>query len=104
MENLFILLGILLAAAIVITLADIITFGEPLSKRMVKIYLKKDFDEFTLNPFDTSILLRVNGNFITNTPVKFLFKYYIDNEGLIWRWSKLSKKIDAEFEKRWNHA
>jgi len=52
-----------------------------------------------LNRFDSDIIYIGKLPYITDVPFDILGKYYISNVGVVPRWSKSHKIIEAEFEK-----
>ena len=85
---------------LVLTFVDIIStiivLGFP-----IKESYDLNLDTYTLNSLDNSILISLNKPFIsiTSTVVSRIFyKYYIHNVGLVFRWSKQHKMIEAKFK------
>lgn len=65
--------------------------------------LPKDFalDEYKINSFDDDMLYKRNSPYIEIFPFilrTIFWKYYIENYGPVWRWSKLHKEIEEKFK------
>jgi hypothetical protein len=81
---------------------SVLTYGKPIDDDLVLEWIEKvkSEDGFEANIYDSSIVRgSVDGTFrnsryFTNTPLPILFKYYIEDVGLIWRGSKGAKALD----------
>ena len=99
---LFILLIISIVVIAVVSLASILTYGRPIDDEIVIEWVEKvkAKDGFETNSYDHSIIRgSVDGIFrkskyFTNPPLPVLFKYYIEDTGVIWRGSKAAKALD----------
>jgi hypothetical protein len=100
------LLIALFITLIVVTLVtsgvSIMTYGKPIDDELVLEWVEKvkAKDGFESNSYDHSIIRGSidgsfrNGKYFTNPPLPILFKYYIEDVGLVWRGSKASKALD----------
>lgn len=67
-----------------------------------------DLDNYEFNPFDYSVINNYSTPddtpYVTNTPAFYslLFKYYIQNRGLVFRFSRLSKQINQKYKELQN--
>ena len=99
---LFIILIISIVVIAVVSLASILTYGRPIDDEIVIEWVEKvkAKDGFEPNSYDPSIIRgSVDGIFrkskyFTNPPLPVLFKYYIEDTGVIWRGSKGAKALD----------
>jgi hypothetical protein len=100
------LLIALLVTFIVVTLItsglSVALYGKPIDDELVIEWIEKvnSKDGFEANMYDSSIVRgSVDGSFskskyFTNPPLPILFKYYIEDVGVIWRGSKGAKALD----------
>ena len=104
------LLIALLVTFIVVTLVtsgiSIMVYGKPIDDELVLEWIEKvkSKDGFEPNMYDSSIINGEIGNwktdkYFTKPPLPILFKYYIDDVGVIWRGSKGAKALDQVREK-----
>jgi len=58
-----------------------------------------DLDKYYLSSYADDMLMNEDFilSYITNCNFSLLFKYYVYGSGVVWRYSKLSKKIDRKF-------
>jgi hypothetical protein len=99
---LFIILIISIVVIAVVSLASILTYGRPIDDEIVLEWVEKvkANDGFEANSYDHSIIRGSvngtfrNGKYFTNPPLPILFKYYIEDVGLVWRGSKGAKALD----------
>jgi hypothetical protein len=77
-------------------------YGKPIDDEIVLEWIEKvkSKDGFEANIYDSSIVRgSVDGSFrnskyFTKPPMPILFKYYIEDTGVIWRGSKGAKALD----------
>jgi hypothetical protein len=104
------LLIALLVTFIVVTLVtsgiSIMVYGKPLSDEVVLEWVEKieKQGKWRANMYDSSIINGEIGSWktdkhFTHPPLPILFKYYIDDVGVIWRGSKGAKALDQVREK-----
>ena len=96
---LFIFIAIYSLLSLIPTLA---VYGKPLKDEQVIAYDEKN--KFRLNPYDYSIVMNdaIYGRSFNKFdggafyPINFtvFFKYYIEDIGTVWRWSKGAKALD----------
>ncbi len=91
---------------IVVTLitsgVSIMTYGKPIDDEIVLEWIEKvkSKDGFEANIYDSSIVRgSIDGSwskskYFTKPPLPILFKYYIEDVGVIWRGSKGAKALD----------
>jgi hypothetical protein len=99
---LFILLIVSIIIIAVVSLASILTYGRPIDDEIVIEWVEKvkAKDGFETNSYDHSIIRGSidggfrNSKYFTNPPLPVLFKYYIEDTGVIWRGSKAAKALD----------
>ena len=99
---LFIILITSIVVIAVTSLTSILTYGRPIDDEIVIEWVEKvkAKDGFETNSYDHSIIRgSVDGIFrkskyFTNPPLPILFKYYIEDTGVIWRGSKGAKALD----------
>lgn len=68
-----------------------------------------NIDDYSLNQFNSTIINAYDNQektpYISTTPFpSLLFKYYIENNGIVPRWSRLHKKIDQKFKQLKNET
>ena len=95
---------------IVVTLitsgVSIMTYGKPIDDEIVLEWIEKvkSKDGFEANIYDSSIVRgSIDGSwskskYFTKPPLPILFKYYIEDVGVVWRGSKGSKALDQVCE------
>ena len=100
------LLIALLVTFIFVTLAtsfmSVMVYGKPIDDELVIEWIEKvnSKNGFETNMYDSSIVKgSVDGSFrnskyFTNPPLPILFKYYIEDVGVVWRGSKGAKALD----------
>ena len=96
---------ILLAAIIFTTIIHeiivIFVYGKPLDKNIIDEFLYKYLDGFEINPYNDEIINNCNHKkkppFIS-TAKSLLFKYHVDDFGVIFRWSDATRKLDHKFK------
>jgi hypothetical protein len=100
------LLIALLITFIVVTLVtsgiSVMVYGKPIDDELVIEWVEKvkAKDGFETNMYDSSIVKgSVDGSFrnskyFTHPPLPILFKYYIEDVGVVWRGSKGAKALD----------
>jgi len=92
------LIGIfLMILAIATQFANYIVYGSFINKQKQNRYMNLNKDEYRINSYDNSILI-IPGTFISNVPFGIFAKYYIDEVGMVARWSKLHKKINEYYK------
>jgi len=101
-------MSLLIALFVVIVVATLVTsgvsvmvYGKPISDEIVLEWVEKIEKQGTwrANMYDNSIVNGEIGNFrtdryFTKPPLPILFKYYINDVGVIWRGSKGAKALD----------
>ncbi len=104
------LLIALLVTFIVVTLVtsgiSVMVYGKPLSDEVVLEWIEKieKHGKWRPNMYDSSIINGEVGNwktdkYFSHPSLPILFKYYIDDVGVIWRGSKGAKALDQVCEK-----
>jgi hypothetical protein len=100
------LLIALLVTFIVVTLVtsfmSVMVYGKPIDDELVIEWIEKvnSKNGFETNMYDSSIVRgSVDGSwskskYFTKPPMPILFKYYIEDTGVIWRGSKGAKALD----------
>jgi hypothetical protein len=100
------LLIALLVTFIFVTLAtsfmSVMVYGKPIDDELVIEWIEKvnSKNGFETNMYDSSIVRgSVDGSwskskYFTKPPMPILFKYYIEDTGVIWRGSKGAKALD----------
>jgi hypothetical protein len=96
----------LLVTFIFVTLAtsfmSVMVYGKPIDDELVIEWIEKvnSKNGFETNMYDSSIVRgSVDGSwskskYFTKPPMPILFKYYIEDTGVIWRGSKGAKALD----------
>lgn len=84
----------LVAIAIVTQLANRMTYGKILPSEKTRLLIVKARPNFWLNSLDTTIICISGGTFIAKLDIDIFCKWYIEDYGRVWRWSKASKIID----------
>jgi hypothetical protein len=91
---------------IVVTLVtsgmSVMIYGKPIDDEIILEWIEKvkSKDGFEPNMYDSSIVRgSIDGSFrnskyFTKPPMPILFKYYIEDTGVIWRGSKGAKALD----------
>ena len=100
------LLIALFVAFIFVTLVtsgiSLMTYGKPIDDELVIEWIEKVNSN---NPFETNLYDSYmdkgsvdgsfrNSKYFTNPPLPILFKYYIEDVGVVWRGSKGAKALD----------
>jgi hypothetical protein len=94
-----ILIAVLFIIAI-FRLATYATYGSLIKdKDWIHILEKQIQNGSNLNIYNSDIIYIGNLPYISNVPLDILGYYYISNTGMVPRWSKSHKLIEAEFEK-----
>ena len=100
------LLIALFVTAIVVTSItsgmSVMIYGKPIDDEIILEWIEKvkSKDGFEPNMYDSSIVRgSIDGSFrnskyFTKPPMPILFKYYIEDTGVIWRGSKGAKALD----------
>ena len=99
------LIALFITAIVVISITSgmsIMIYGKPIDDEIILEWIEKvkSKDGFEPNMYDSSIVRgSIDGSFskskyFTNPPLPILFKYYIDDVGVIWRGSKGAKALD----------
>jgi len=100
------LLIALFITLIVVTLVtsgmSVMIYGKPIDDEIILEWIEKvkSKDGFEPNMYDSSIVRgSIDGSFrnskyFTKPPMPILFKYYIEDTGVIWRGSKGAKALD----------
>ena len=85
---------------------SVMIYGKPISDEIVLEWVEKIEKQGTwrANMYDTSIVNGEIGNwktdrYFTKPPLPILFKYYINDVGVIWRGSKGAKALDQVCDK-----
>jgi hypothetical protein len=85
---------------------SVIVYGKPLSDEVVLEWIEKIEKQgrWRANMYDSSIINGEIGSwktdkYFSHPPLPILFKYYIDDVGVIWRGSKGAKALDQVREK-----
>ena len=81
---------------------SIMIYGKPIDDEIILEWIEKvkSKDGFEPNMYDSSIVRgSIDGSFrnskyFTKPPMPILFKYYIEDTGVIWRGSKGAKALD----------
>jgi hypothetical protein len=96
-----ILLSIFVVITLVFSCVSVGVYGKPISNEIVIEWVEKIQKQGTwrANMYDTSIVNGEIGNwktdrYFTKPPLPILFKYYINDVGVIWRGSKGAKALD----------
>ena len=96
----FILLFVLAMVAIFVFIeesAHRMTYGKILPDTETIPFLEKNLNEYKLNPYNEKILSRGREPYISISP-SVRCKWYIEDYGVITRWSKASKMLDEYYE------
>ena len=86
-----------LYALIVFEVSTIITYNGFVSKKTINKYMKLNVKRLRINQYNPKILCTWESTFITNLPFSIFAKYYIDELGMIPRWSKLHRRVKEYF-------
>lgn len=94
---------VLITLFLIVELSTIIAYGKIISSKESKKYLNLNIKDLTLNSLDSRIIMLYNipelkHTFISTINTSIISKYYIDDIGIILRWSKLHKQIDYYYE------
>ena len=99
------LIALFITAIVVISITSgmsIMIYGKPIDDEIILEWIEKvkSKDGFEPNMYDSSIVRgSIDGSFrnskyFTKPPMPILFKYYIEDVGVIWRGSKGAKALD----------
>lgn len=99
------LIALFITAIVVISITSgmsIMIYGKPIDDEIILEWIEKvkSKDGFEPNMYDSSIVRgSIDGSFrnskyFTKPPLPILFKYYIEDTGVIWRGSKGAKALD----------
>jgi len=99
------LIALFITAIVVISITSgmsIMIYGKPIDDEIILEWIEKvkSKDGFEPNMYDSSIVRgSIDGSFrnskyFTKPPMPVLFKYYIEDTGVIWRGSKGAKALD----------
>jgi len=99
------LIALFITAIVVISITSgmsIMIYGKPIDDEIILEWIEKvkSKDGFEPNMYDSSIVRgSIDGSFrnskyFTKPPMPILFKYYIEDTGVIWRGSKGAKALD----------
>jgi hypothetical protein len=99
------LIALFVTAIVVISITSgmsVMIYGKPIDDEIILEWIEKvkSKDGFEANMYDSSIVKgSVDGSFrnskyFTKPPIPVLFKYYIEDTGVIWRGSKGAKALD----------
>jgi hypothetical protein len=99
------LIALFVTAIVVILITSgmsVMIYGKPIDDEIILEWIEKvkSVDGFEVNMYDSSIVKgSVDGSFrnskyFTKPPMPVLFKYYIEDTGVIWRGSKGAKALD----------
>jgi hypothetical protein len=88
---------LLLLTVAIIELVTSSVYGSFVSKQITDTYMDLDESKLRLNMYDSTIL-GTGKNFISTLPFSIFSKYYINNVGVIPRWSRLHKKVNEYFK------
>ena len=104
------LIALFVTAIVVILITSgmsVMIYGKPIDDEIVLEWIEKvkSKDGFEANIYDSSIVRgSVDGSFrnskyFTKPPMPILFRYYIEDTGVIWRGSKGAKALDQVCDK-----
>jgi hypothetical protein len=99
------LIALFVTAIVVILITSgmsVMIYGKPIDDEIILEWIEKvkSKDGFEPNMYDSSIVRgSIDGSFrnskyFTKPPMPILFKYYIEDVGVIWRGSKGAKALD----------
>jgi hypothetical protein len=99
------LIALFVTAIVVILITSgmsVMIYGKPIDDEIILEWIEKvkSKDGFEPNMYDSSIVRgSIDGSFrnskyFTKPPMPILFKYYIEDTGVIWRGSKGAKALD----------
>ena len=99
------LIALFVTAIVVILITSgmsVMIYGKPIDDEIIFEWIEKvkSKDGFEPNMYDSSIVRgSIDGSFrnskyFTKPPMPILFKYYIEDTGVIWRGSKGAKALD----------
>ena len=99
------LIALFVTAIVVISITSgmsVMIYGKPIDDEIILEWIEKvkSKDGFEPNMYDSSIVRgSIDGSFrnskyFTKPPMPILFKYYIEDTGVIWRGSKGAKALD----------
>jgi hypothetical protein len=99
------LIALFITAIVVILITSgmsVMIYGKPIDDEIILEWIEKvkSKDGFEPNMYDSSIVRgSIDGSFrnskyFTKPPMPILFKYYIEDTGVIWRGSKGAKALD----------
>lgn len=97
MTFVYIILILLLLLFIIIEISCYLVYGPFISKEFQKYFLNLEKSDYSLNSFDSSILIIRNTKSIYRLSFRLLCKYYITGVGQVPRWTKLHTKIEEYY-------
>lgn len=106
MSLLIALFSVFVFIILIFSAVSVFVYGKPLSDEVVLEWVEKieKQGKWRANMYDSSIINGEIGNwktdkYFTHPPLPILFKYYIDDVGVIWRGSKGAKALDQVCDK-----
>jgi hypothetical protein len=106
MSLLIALFSVFVFIILIISAVSVFVYGKPISDEVVLEWVEKieKQGKWRANMYDSSIINGEIGNwktdnYFTHPPLPILFKYYIEDVGLIWRGSKGAKALDQVCDK-----
>jgi hypothetical protein len=92
----FIVLLVVLGVLVLMELVVLSVYGKPISKSKADIILRY-LHRYERNRFDTGMLSGEGFLPYISKISSILFKYHIDNVGVVWRYSELAIAIDRRY-------
>jgi len=101
MSLLIALFSVFVFIILIFSSVSVFVYGKPISDEVVLEWVEKikTQGKWRVNMYDPSIVTGEMGNwktdkYFTKPPLPILFKYYIEDTGVIWRGSKAAKALD----------
>jgi hypothetical protein len=101
MSLLIALFSVFVFIVLIFSSVSVFVYGKPISDEVVLEWVEKieKQGKWRANMYDSSIINGEIGNwktdnYFTHPPLPILFKYYIEDVGLVWRGSKAAKALD----------
>jgi hypothetical protein len=105
METVFYVFMFFLDICIFVELVTILFCGTPIKKSKLEKFINSEiFNNYRINSFDYRMLSYQKLPYITTLPFSILFSYHIEDNGVVFRWSKESNIIKQKMkEERLNN-
>ncbi len=88
----------ILTTVIIVETVTLFVYGRPYNDKKILKTIENNVNSARLNECTNSIIYVADLPYITKISMSVLFKYYINDNGLVFRWSKGAKLIDLCFK------